>query len=144
MYSINNKKIKGKTNIKELEGFNMGSSNKSYSINGVEVKKIAIQDTDLANPIVTEVVLKKYKKLIEYVTNLLIEEDDDTGDSIREALNQIEKFRQEIKNKYRDYLKRKELEMMSKQLMLLKKEAENRLIQIRENLINIKEGKRSK
>ena len=144
MYSINNKNTKGKIEVSDLEGISMGKKDKTYKVNGEPIKDISVLDPVLASPIVAEVVAKKYKKLIEYITNLLVDDDDDTGDSYREALNHIEKFRLEIKNKYRDFLKRKELEMMSKQLVLLKKEVENRLIQIRENLINIREDKRSK
>ena len=38
---------------------------------------------------------------IKLLTDLLVE-DDDSGDSYREALNQIERFRMMIKNKYRN------------------------------------------
>ena len=142
MYSINNKNNKGKIKDNIEDGLNIGS-NKKHKINGVDINKISVLDPKLATPIATEIVLKKYNKLIEYITSVLID-DDDSGDTVREALNHIEKFRLEIKNKYRDFLKRKELEMMSKQLSLLKKELEKKLIEIRETLINTKETKRSK
>ncbi|MBR2246236.1 MAG: hypothetical protein IJ880_04290, partial [Bacilli bacterium] len=50
-----------------------------------------------------------------------------------EALNQIERFRRQIKNKYRAFLTRKELEKMSKQLKLLQMEAKNRMLEINMN-----------
>ena len=76
---------------------------------------------------------KKYKKLIALLTDLLIS-DDDTGSTYHEALNQIEKFRQIIKNKYRMYLKKQELELMSKNLVLLQKEAQNKLLELQHNI----------
>ena len=144
MYSVINKKKNGEVEELLIDGFALGSSKKKYNINGIEIKKISVVDPGLATPIVTDVVMKKYKKLVEYITNVLIDDNDDDGDSYREALNHIEKFRLEIKNKYRDFLKRKELEMMSKQLTLLKKELEQRQIEINEVLLNTKESKRSK
>ncbi len=147
MYSVNsNWKLKGKIDdIVELEGFSMGSSNKVYKMAGVEIRAIAISDKNLANPYVSKKVFSKFQKLIEYLTNVLIDDDDDeSGETVREALNHIEKFRLEIKNKHRDYLKRKELDMMAKQLMLLQKELSEKLIQIREALYNTKETKRSR
>ena len=72
--------------------------------------------------------------LINLLTDLLVS-DDDSGDSYREALNQIEKFRMEIKNKYRRYLKKNELEKMSKQLMTLKKEATKKIIELQNSYL---------
>ena len=146
MYQVkNNCKKKGKIEeIEMLEGIAIGSSNKTHKINGSEVKTISVLDNDLASPIANKMVLTKYQKLIEYITNILVDDDDSSGESYREALNHIEKFRLEIKNKYRDYLKKKELDMMAKQLMVLQKELNERLIQIRDSYYNMKEERRSK
>lgn len=126
-----------------IDGFLMGSTNKTYMIASMPLKNIKICSLFLASPMVTDLVLKKYNKLVFYLTDLLVD-DDDSGDSFREALNQIEKFRLEIKVKYRDYLKRKELEMMSKQLMRLQKEANDRLLEIHNSFVQTMEEKRSK
>ena len=88
--------------------------------------------------------MKQYNKLIEYLTEALLDDDDD-GETCRIALNQIEKFRLQIKNKYREFLKQKELEKMSKQLVLLKKELLKKEIQIRDSYLEYMEtNKRSK
>lgn len=148
MYSVDNKKknknkLVDKTEIVELDGFMMGSKNKVYKIDGNNVRDIKVVDTKLASSLVNKQVSKKYEKLISYLTELLID-DDDSGDSLREALNQIEKFRQEVKNKYRKFLKQKELEMMSKKLVLLQKEANRRLLEIQESYKYENENRRSK
>ena len=149
MYSVDSKKknknkLIDKTEIIELEGFMMGSKNKTFKIEGNEVRDIKVIDTKLASGLVNKQVLKKYQKLIEYLTELLVS-DDDSGDTYREALNQIEKFRQEIKNKYRKYLKQKELETMSNKLVILQKEATKRLFEIQNNVYNYEnENRRSK
>ncbi len=145
MYSVNSdKNMKGRLdNVLILDGFPMGSANRVYQIQGSPIRCIKVIGRPLASPMVTDLVMKKYRKLIAYLTELLID-DDDSGDSIREALNQIEKFKQEIKNKYRDYLKKKDLELMSKQLYLLQKEATERYMEIRNSFIKMNEEKRSK
>ncbi len=145
MYSVNNEaKIKGKIEDISIDSsFLMGNSNRTYKINGSEIRSITISSSSLASPMVTELVMKKYHKLIAFLTELMVD-DDDSGDSMREALNQIEKFRLEIKNKYRDFLKKKELELMSKQLILLQKEATKRYMEIRNSFIKTEENKRSK
>ena len=130
MYTINNKEKKILTPKEELiniDGFLMASKRKVFKINGAEIREIKVVNKKLANPLVYKKVLQKYNILINLLTDLLVG-DDDSGDSYREALNQIEKFRLEIKNKYRRYLKKNELEKMSKQLMTLKKEANKKII----------------
>lgn len=144
MYKLYKVTKVGKINLFDLSSyFQMETKNKTFRINGEEISNIRITNKYLANPIVTAKVLKKYKKLIEYLTELLID-DDDSGDSYREALNQIEKFRLEIKNKYRDFLLKKELEMMSKQLVLLQKEANNRLLELHNSYMEMLSNRRSK
>ena len=135
-------KVKPKKSIKELSGFMM-TSKKGFTVCEVLVKNLEIMNKNLANGVVTKQVLKKYNKLIPLLTELLIS-DDDSGDSFREALNHIEKFRLEIKNKYREFLKRKELEMMSKQLTLLKKEADRRMIEIHDAYLAMKTSGKGK
>ena len=103
MYTINNKKKKKLTPKEELiniDGFLMASKRKVFKINGAEIREIKVVNKKLANPLVYKKVLQKYNILINLLTDLLVG-DDDSGDSYREALNQIEKFRLEIKNKYR-------------------------------------------
>jgi len=149
MYSVDNKKknknkLIDETELVELDGFMMGSKNKTFKIDGSEVRDIKVVDTKLASALVNKQVSKKYEKLIIYLTELLVD-DDDSGETYREALNQIEKFRQEIKNKYRKFLKQKELEMMSKKLIILQKEANKRLLEIQNNIYKYEnENRRSK
>ena len=150
MYSIDNKKFVNKnkmldkTELLDIEGFLMGSKGKVYKMKGNSVKDIRVVEKNLANPLVSKQVLKKYEKLIAYLTDLLVD-DDDSGDTCREALNQIERFRVEIKTKYRKFLKQKELEMMSKQLLALQKAANERLLEIRESYLKYQnDNKRSK
>ncbi len=126
----------------EFKGFLMTSRN-GFRINNEVIKKINVVSKKLASGPATKKVMKKYSALITILTDLIIS-DDETGDAFREALNHIEKFRLEIKVKYREFLKRKELELMSKQLATLKKEAENRLLEISEELLASKNNGKGK
>ena len=72
-------------------------------------------------------VYKKYLKLLKLV-NFYLTSDDDTGTAYHEALNEIEKFRQLVKNKYRAYLLEKTLKEMSLELQKKVMDAKKRLI----------------
>ena len=129
MYYLNKKKKVPKkfyfSNIASLEkanSFLMPTRATGFKIADQIIKDIRIFDIVLARPMVVKVVDKKYRKLIAYVTELLIS-DDDSGEPFRLALTEMEKFRQEIKNKYRVFLEQEELNFMAKQLSALQKEA---------------------
>lgn len=141
MYSISKKKVVKKKwkyqdfdQIKNLDGFLMPSRGNKFKIHEMVVKDILVVDVMLAKGLVRDYVDKKYKKLIAELTELLIS-DDDTGEPFRIALNRIEKFRQEVKNKYRIYLEKKELEIMAKQLSTLQKQAKLEFAELQNSLM---------
>ena len=119
--------------LSNLVSFPMSSSKKVFKIKGSEITNIDICNKKLAHSIAFKKADKKYRSLIKLLTDLLVD-DDDSGESFREALNQIERFRMMIKNKYRNFLTKEEIEAMSKQLVILQKEAKKRLMDIQENL----------
>lgn len=145
MYSISRKKvIKKKWKLKDfeslynLDGFLMPSSRNGFNICDQKITCINVVDFDLAKPLVCKFVSTKYKKLIKTLTELLIS-DDDSGDTFRLALDKIEKFRMEVKNKYRRFLEQKELEIMAKQLSALQKQAKLEFAELQNNLLSMNE-----
>lgn len=136
MYTIKRESKTKNIKLNSLEGFLLPSKRKAFQIQGMNVSNICVLAPILAHPIVIKKVMQKYRKLIALLTELLIS-DDDTGDTFREALNQIEKFRQEVKNKYRAYLTKKELEQMSKQLKIFQLEAQTRFMELQASLQEI-------
>lgn len=144
MYQVTKKKMK-MNNVEFSEqfyGFPMGSAKKIFVIKNSNIKNIIVINSKLAHPLVEKKVSKEYQKLISILMELLTS-DDDTGESLREALNRIEKFRQEIKNKYRYFLKKKELEEMGKQLKLFQREAQIRFIELQNAIyeMSLQQGK---
>lgn len=144
MYQVTKKKMK-MNNVEFSEqfyGFPMGSAKKIFVIKNSNIKNIIVINSKLAHPLVEKKVSKEYQKLISILMELLTS-DDDTGESLREALNRIEKFRQEIKNKYRYFLKKKELEEMGKQLKLFQREAQIRFIELQNTIyeMSLQQGK---
>lgn len=135
MYQVvNQKKIVKQVQFSdEIYGFPMASSQKVFTIGKCKVKNIVIINRKLAHPLISKKVSKEYQKLVSTLIELLTS-DDDTGESFKEVLNRIEKFRQEIKNKYRYFLKQKELEEMANQLKKFQKEANIRFMELQNSL----------
>lgn len=117
-YEYNGSLILGK-------GLNINLKNEIISIYDLEIQKIFI----------TNKVYKKYLKLLKIV-NFYLNSEDDTGTAYHEALNEIERFRQLVKNKYRAYLLDKILKEMSKELSKKVNDAKRRILYIDINTYN--------
>ncbi len=118
------------------------SLGKPLKINKNEI--INIYDLAMQKIFITNKVYKKYLKLLKLV-NFYLNSEDDTGTAYHEALNEIEKFRQLVKNKYRAYLLEKKLKEMSLELSKKVKVAKDKLVYL--NVINmeyINENRRSR
>lgn len=135
MYKINYKnnpaKVIKQINISNIDGYTMRSKNKFFIIGEYKVSNIKIIHNNLIQIIINPIVNRKFNKLIKEITELFLSDDDSDG-TIELILDEIEKFRQEIKHKYRMYLNEKELKIMSNKLKLLQKEAKLK----KQNLIN--------
>lgn len=118
-----------KSNLENLKSFPFGVKNKVYKIKDESIKNILIYKKELAHPLAKTQAEIKYSKLMMILPDLLVSEDDD-GECLMEALNQIERFRQIIKNKYREFLTKKELEVMAKNLSLMQNQAKQRMMEI--------------
>lgn len=145
MYSISSRKFvnKGKlldkTELLDIDGFLVASKRRVFEIQGANVRKIYVMNKKLVHPLVHEVVLKKYQQLMDVLAELLMEDDDD-GETCREALNQIEKFRIQIKNKYRNYVKKEDLEMMSRRLSKIQRDLKMKLFMIENSYMKYQES----
>lgn len=138
MYVVLRKKPKKKQKVEleEITGLLFGSANHVYKIKDCDVRNIIICNKKLAYPICYKQVMTKYNKLLNILPDLLINDADDGGASIRHALNEIERFRQIIKNKYRKYLKRKDLELMGKKLEVFQRIAQEKMYEIQVSFYN--------
>lgn len=125
----------------QYEGFLMVSKTKPIYIRQNQISNLNIVNKTLAHKPASQKARAYYEKVINYLTDLLIS-DDEEGESARIALNEIEKFRMQIKIKYRNFLTKEELEKMSKQLKILQNEAKLKLLEINNNLIEENQNSR--
>ena len=91
--------------------------------------KVSIYSLDIQKVFISNKVYKKYLKLLKLV-DFYLTSDDDTGTALEEALNEIERFRQLVKNKYKSYLLDKTLKEMSLELQKKVMDVKKRLIYI--------------
>lgn len=128
-YKIKCKKKVGSGHLSNFDGYPMASGKHKFVIEGMAIKNILVMDKAFVSSLVSKKVMAKYEKLIKTLTELLVS-DDETGVCFHEALNLIEKFRLEIKNKYRHYLKEKELKKMANKLKTMQQIAVQKQLEV--------------
>ncbi|MEG0994721.1 MAG: hypothetical protein RR359_04035 [Bacilli bacterium] len=112
----------------------------------VKIKdSIAINKMIIINPsLIEKVIRKKLKKRFSNLLNILntlYESTDEDPTGLREALNEITKFKLEINNKYHLYLKDEEIAINEKKLSILENEVKLRLSELTYQNKHQKEGK---
>ena len=103
------------------------------------------------NPsLIEKLVEKKCKKTLERILKILsvIYEEDDSTDPIpiELALNELEKFKTTLREKYKEYMKEKEYKLMKKKIEILENEIKLRKEAIYQNIERIeqKTGKKGR
>lgn len=103
------------------------------SFSKLHISSVSIYNEPLQKLIITKQVMGKYQKLLKIV-NFYLDTDDDTGVAYQEALNEIERFRLIVKNKYRQYILEQQLKEMSKKLSFLQKKASKKLVVLQQQV----------
>lgn len=127
IYKKNNNKKIIFIDYDKLYGFNFEPQN-NVKYDGIKVNKMVV-----IKPSMIEKVLKrKIKRKLDLFLKLMIryiEEDDGTnGDVLREALNDLTRYKEIIAYKYRKYLDAKYLNALFKKIAILEYELNSRLM----------------
>lgn len=111
----------------KLNGFGFLPRN-NVKYDGIKVNKMVV----IKPSMIEKVLKKKIKRKLDLYLKLIIkfiESDDGTsGDTIREALNDLTRYKNIIEYKYRKYLDEKYLKILLKKISLLEYELNSRLI----------------
>ena len=107
----------------KLTGFKMTSKNKNIKLkDAINVNKMVIINPSLIERLITNKINQKMKKLIDLLANIYDSDEDDPAGSLMMALNEVEKFKRELLNKYLDYMSREQLKLLDKKIQILERE----------------------
>ena len=129
----------------KISGYNIKPNPKLKFQDAINVNRMI-----LINPsLIEKMVDKKIKRRFDYLINLLsivYENDDESGDGLQLALDEAEKFRNELCNKYKQYLKEEKFELLLKKIAILEDELYLRMqyIMNREYFADYEEKKEGK
>ncbi len=109
----------------KIEGYNLKPKNTPFK-DCINVNKMIIVNPSLIDTLITKKINNRFKKLIKLIS-YLYEENDETGEGYRLALNEISKFRMELINKYKSYLSEEKLKLLDNKLSVLEEEVNLKL-----------------
>ena len=130
-YAIHNENIYLEINsldYKKLRGFRFTPKNK-VKYNGVKVNKLIVVKPSFTNNILKKKIKKKLDMYLKYVVEILDNDDDDSG-VLELALNDLERYRRTVLNKYQLYLEKKYINLLLKKIELLEHELKTKLMYI--------------
>ena len=121
----------------KLNGFNMTSKNKNIKLkDAINVNKMIIINPSFIEKLVNKKINNKIKKLIDLIANIYNDPDDeDPAGTLMIALNEVEKFKREMINKYEEYMTKAQIKLLEKKIAILEQEVTMRAYYINEKQI---------
>ena len=118
----------------KIDGYDITPKKNAKIEDAINVNKIVIINPTLANKVAKKKIDLKFRKLIELL-NIIFESDDDTGEAYHQGLNEVEKLKEELIDKYKKYLDSEEYDTMEKKLGILEHELKIRLFYLEKDKV---------
>ena len=112
-------------NYNSSEGFKFKPKNQ-VKYNGIKVNKMVIINHSFIEKVLKRKVKRKSDLYLQFLINLLDDENEDPT-TLTHALNDLDRYRRTIINKYRNYLDKKYVDLLLKKINLLEREIKEKL-----------------
>lgn len=138
-------KNKDEKTIKYFEYDKIGGYKVTPKKNVKFVDAINVNKMVLINPsLIEKMIDKKVKRKMNYLINMMsivCDSDDDNSEGLYLALDEVEKCKMEIINKYKKFLEEEKIELLLKKISILEDELNLRIKYMDYDLEKEKEGK---
>lgn len=112
----------------KLDGYNLKAKKDLHFMDAIDVNRIIIINPSFIEKIATKKINAKFDRLINMIQVVCDnEEDDETGEGYRIALDEANKLKMELWNKYKKYISEEKLDLMTKKIEILEDELKLRL-----------------
>ena len=108
----------------KLKGFSVKPKNNVTFEDMINVDEMILINPSLIEKLITKKCTKTFDRIIKMISIVSDDDDDDSGYML--ILDEIERFKNLLVNKYQKYMEEKEYELNLKKLELLKEEIEHR------------------
>lgn len=110
----------------KINGYQLNPKNNVKFQDAINVKSMVLINPSLIEKMVDIKARKRFNHLINLLA-IIYEDDDNTGEGLRLAHNEAEKFRMEIINKYKKYISEEKVELLENKLAILEDELNLRM-----------------
>lgn len=126
----------------KIKGYNITPKNNVKFQDAINVNKMILINPSLIEKMIDKKVKRKFNYLINMLS-CLYDSDDTSGEGLYLALDEAEKFRMELINKYKKYMKEEKFELIEKKISILEDELKLRIkyIVLEQEKEHSKEGK---
>ncbi len=111
----------------QMEGYDLSPKKNIKIKDAININKVVIINPSLMQKVAKKKLDLKFKKLLESMSVIFDSDDDSSGDSYRQGLNEINKLRLEAKMKYQNYMEEEAYQVFEKKLEILEQELKARI-----------------
>ncbi len=104
----------------KINGYNLKAKKNYNFFDDINVSRVIIINPSFSEKIAKKKMRMKFEKLLTMMQ--IVCEDDDTGEGLDIVLDEANKFKMELINKYRKYVEEEELELMYKKIEIVERE----------------------
>ena len=104
----------------KIDGYNLKAKKNTNFFDDINVSRVIIINPSFSEKIARKKMDAKFEKLLTMM-NIVLEEDE-TGEGLDIVLDEANKFRMEIINKYKKFIADRDLDIMLKKLDIIEKE----------------------
>lgn len=130
-YIIDKKKYKEEViniDTNKLNGFQILPQNK-VEYPGVEVNSMLVVKPSFIEKILKKKIKRKLDYYLNYIINIIDSSDSDPDDApLRQALNDLTRYKEMVENKYQKYLDDKYISLLMKKITLLERELKTKIV----------------
>ena len=107
-----------------MKGFDFSPKN-NINYDGIVVNKMVIIKPSMIKKVLMRKIKKKLDLYLKLIIRFIESDDSDNGESLREALNDLTRYKSIIAHKYRKYLDEKYLTILAKKINILEQKLSN-------------------
>lgn len=126
----------------KLDGYKFTPKN-SFKYNGIKVNSLVVVKQSFIEKLLKKKVKRKLDFYLQYIISLM-DDDDVDGTGLKEALNDLERYKSIVEYKYRKYLEQKYINLLLKKIDILEHELKMKIIYMQDDILEIEQRGKSR